>query len=336
MTFKVEDIAKLVNGQIIGDKNKYVSDVCSIEKAQSHHLSFIYDEKYMTFLKTTQASIVLLSESLYKNQTTEATLILVPNARLAISELLNGVAQILNPRRQGIESPSFISENVTIPNSAYVGAFSYIGKNVQIGEKVQIYPQCYIGDNVKIGENTILYPGVKIYYNCIIGKDCIIHASSVIGSDGFGFEPDENRTPRKIPQIGNVIIEDDIEIGANSTIGRAMMGSTRIKSHSKISDNVLVAHSVQIGEGSILCGQTGIGGSSTIGDHCTLAGQVGVADHVSIPSDCIFGAQSGINTSIRKSGIYMGSPAINADIWRRSAVGFKQLPDIIKKINETL
>jgi UDP-3-O-[3-hydroxymyristoyl] glucosamine N-acyltransferase len=251
-----------------------------------------------------------------------------------MGQLLALVAKAMNPAKQGVEQPCFISEGVTIPEDAYIGAFVYIGKNVQLGKGVQIYPHAYIGDNVRVGDNTILYSGVKIYYNCVVGQDCILHAGVVVGSDGFGFEPDAKGVNQKLPQIGNVVIEDDVEIGANTTVDRAMMGSTIVRRNAKIDNLVQVAHNVEVGESTFLCSQVGIAGSTKIGGHCILAGQVGVAGHIEITDNCIFGAQTGIAGSVRKAGMYQGSPAIDAMNWRRSSVGFKQLPDIMKRLQE--
>ena len=241
-----------------------------------------------------------------------------------MGQLLQLVSKAMNPAKKGIEQPSFVSEGVTVPEDAYIGAFAYIGKNVRLGKGVQIYPNVYIGDNVTIGDHTILYAGVKVYAHCRIGADCILHAGVVVGSDGFGFEPDAQGINQKIPQIGNVIIEDDVEIGANTTIDRAMMGSTIIRRNAKIDNLVQIAHNVEIGESTFCCAQVGVAGSSKVGKHCVLAGQVGVAGHIEITDNCIFGAQTGVPNSIRKPGTYMGYPAIDASIWRRAVVRFKQ------------
>lgn len=331
MEFSAQQIALLLGGKLIGDPNSKVSDVAPIETANEGKLSFLTDEKYLPYLSTTKASVVLVTESLLsgeiKNQTSKienTTLIAVDNARGAMAQLLQMVAKAMNPPRQGIEQPSFISDGVTIPEDAYIGAFAYIGKNVHLGKGVQIYPHCYIGDNVRIGDNTILYSGVKVYYNCIVGNDCILHSGVVIGADGFGFEPDANGVNQKIPQIGNVIIEDDVEIGANTTVDRAMMGSTRVHKNAKIDNLVMIAHNVQVGESTFMCGQSGIAGSSSVGSHCILTGQVGVAGHISICDNVILGAQTGVTGSIKKPGTYMGSPAIDASVWRRASVRFKQ------------
>ena len=324
----------LLGGKITGDANRQVWDVGSIETAQEGQLTFLCDAKYLSHLPNTNASVVLMTESIAFDGETRATLIRVENARAAMGQLLALVAKAMNPAKQGIEQPSYISEGVAVPEDAYVGAFAYIGKNVQLGKGVQIYPHTYIGDNVKIGDHTILYSGVKIYYNCQVGNDCILHAGAVVGSDGFGFEPDAKGVNQKLPQIGNVIIEDDVEIGANTTIDRAMMGSTVVRRNAKIDNLVQIGHNVEVGASDFLCAQVGIAGSSKIGSHCILAGQVGVAGHLEIADNCVFGAQSGIPSSVRKPGMYQGSPIIDAMNWRRSVVGFKQLPELMKKIQE--
>ena len=324
----------LLGGKITGDANRQVWDVGSIETAQEGQLTFLCDAKYLSHLPNTNASVVLMTDSIAFDGETRATLIRVENARAAMGQLLALVAKAMNPAKQGIEQPSYISEGVAVPEDAYVGAFAYIGKNVQLGKGVQIYPHTYIGDNVKIGDHTILYSGVKIYYNCQVGNDCILHAGVVVGSDGFGFEPDAKGVNQKLPQIGNVIIEDDVEIGANTTIDRAMMGSTVVRRNAKIDNLVQIGHNVEVGASDFLCAQVGIAGSSKIGSHCILAGQVGVAGHLEIADNCVFGAQSGIPSSVRKPGMYQGSPIIEAMNWRRSVIGFKQLPELMKKIQE--
>ena len=332
MEFSAQQIAALLGGKVTGDANRKVWDVGSIESAHEGQLSFLCDAKYLPHLSQTAASVVLMTDSIPFDGTTNATIIRVENARAAMGQLLALVAKALNPAKQGIEQPSFIAEGVIVPEDAYVGAFAYIGKNVQLGKGVQIYPHTYVGDNVKIGDNTILYSGVKVYYNCVVGKDCILHAGVVVGSDGFGFEPNAQGVNQKLPQIGNVIIEDDVEIGANTTVDRAMMGSTIIRRNAKIDNLVQVAHNVEVGESTFLCAQVGIAGSSKVGKHCILAGQVGVAGHLEIADNCVFGAQSGIPSSVRKPGMYQGSPVIDAMNWRRSVVGFKQLPEMMKRL----
>ncbi|MCQ2345459.1 MAG: UDP-3-O-(3-hydroxymyristoyl)glucosamine N-acyltransferase [Paludibacteraceae bacterium] len=324
MEFSAQQIAMLLGGKLTGDANKKVRNVAGLEKAQEGDLCFLCDDKYLNFLPTTKASVVLMTESIPFTGETNATIIRVNNARASMAQLLQLVAKTMNPVRKGIEQPVYISEGVDIPEDAYIGAFTYIGKNVKLGKGVQIYPQTYIGDNVIIGDNSILYPGVKVYYNCKVGKECILHSGVVIGADGFGFEPNEQGTYIKVPQIGNVVIEDDVEIGANTTVDRAMMGETRIRKNTKLDNLVQVAHNVEVGESTVLCAQVGIAGSSKVGSHCMLTGQVGVAGHIEVTDGCIIGAQSGVSGNLRKPGTYMGSPAIDANIWRRAAVKFKQ------------
>ena len=332
MQFSAQQISQLLGGRLYGNSGAQVSDVAPIESAQSHQLSFITDEKYLPLLPTTQAGVILISRSVVEGRVTfpkgegkaGGAVIIVENARGAMAQLLQIVAKTMNPARQGVEQPSFVSEGVKVPEDAYIGAFAYIGKNVRLGKGVQIYPQVYIGDNVTIGDNTILYAGVKVYYNCQIGADCILHAGVVIGADGFGFEPDGQGINHKIPQIGNVIVENDVEIGANTTIDRAMMGSTIVRRNAKLDNLVQIGHNVEVGASDFLCAQVGIAGSSKIGSHCVLAGQVGVAGHIEIADNCVFGAQSGIANSVRKPGTYMGYPAIDASLWRRAVVRFKQ------------
>jgi UDP-3-O-[3-hydroxymyristoyl] glucosamine N-acyltransferase len=342
MEFSAQQIAMVLGGKLHGNPNAKVSDVAPIESAQAQQLSFVTEAKYVPFIETSNAGVLLVSEcfaeeaqaAYAKGQKTDTAVIFVENARGAMAQLLQLVAKTMNPARQGVEQPSFVSEGVAIPEDAYIGAFAYIGKNVRLGKGVQIYPNVYIGDNVTIGDRTVLYAGVKVYYNCQVGADCILHAGVVIGSDGFGFEPDAKGVNQKIPQIGNVIIEDDVEIGANSTVDRAMMGSTIIRKNAKLDNLVQIGHNVEVGESSFLCAQVGIAGSSKVGSHCILAGQVGIAGHIEIADNCIFGAQTGVPNSVRKPGMYMGYPSIDAGTWRRSVVGFKQLPDVLKRINE--
>ena len=340
MEFSAQQIALLLGGKVYGNASTSVSDVAPIEQAQAHQLSFVTEEKYLPFIATSQAGVILVTQSLLNDsilaaaQNASSALIAVENARGAMAQLLQLVAKTINPTRQGIEQPSFISEGVSVPEDAYIGAFAYIGKNVRLGKGVQIYPQVYLGDNVVIGDNTILYAGSKVYYNCQVGANCIIHSGVVIGADGFGFEPDSKGLNQKIPQIGNVVIEDDVEIGANTTIDRAMMGTTIVRSNAKLDNLVQLGHNVEIGQSTFMCAQVGVAGSTKIGHHCILAGQVGVAGHIEIADQCVFGAQTGVAGSVKKPGIYQGSPAIDASVWRRAIVGFKQLPEMIKKLNE--
>lgn len=328
MTFTAQQIAAAVGGQIKGNPEAAASDVSAIEAAKPGTLCFVGDAKYLPYLESTEASIVLLSRDIPFDGTTPATLILVDNARGAMARLLQMVQEVICPKKKGIEQPCFIAEGVEIPEDAYVGAFAYIAKGAKIGRGAQIYPQTYLGENVRIGDDTIVYAGARIYYNCSVGKRCIIHSGAVIGADGFGFEPDAEGVLQKVPQIGNVRIGDDIEIGANTCIDRAMMGSTTVADGSKIDNLVQLGHNVQIGERTMLCAHVGIAGSTQVGNRCILAGQVGVAGHISIADNVIVGAQAGIAGSIRKEGMYQGSPAVDAMLFRRISSVWKNLPEM--------
>lgn len=334
MTFSAEQIAAVTNGEIRGNKEAQVRDVAKIETAEAGTLCFVNDEKYTPYLATTKASVVLMTKTIAYEGETAATLVLVDNARGAMAQLLQMVQDVLQPKHKGIEQPCFIAEGVEIPEDAYVGAFAYIAKGAKIGKGAKIFPQTYVGENVKIGDGTILYPGVKIYYNCVIGKGCILHSGVVIGADGFGFEPDAQGVLQKVPQIGNVVIEDDVEIGANTAIDRAMMGESRIGKNSKIDNLVQVGHNVVCGESTIMCAQVGIAGSTNIGNHCMFTGQVGVAGHLNITDNCIFGAQSGIANDVKQPGVYMGSPIMDAATCRRAYVGFRKLPEMLRIVNK--
>ena len=323
MNFTAQQIAAFVSGEIIGNAQVEVHDVSPIEDGRPGTLSYVTDAKYLPALAGTAASVVLLTRSLYDASLSyPPTLILVDNARQAIGTLLQGVSEFLRPRKHGVEQPAFVAEGTTLPD------------DVKLGKGVQIYPQAYIGDYTTIGDNTVIYSGVKIYDHCTIGRDCIIHSGCVIGADGFGFEPDAQGVNRKIPQIGTVVIEDDVEIGANTTIDRAMMGETRVKKNVKIDNLVQVAHNVQVGESTFLCAQVGIAGSTSLGHHCIMAGQVGVAGHISVADQVICGAQTGVAGSIRQAGQYQGSPAIDAMNWRRSSVVFKHLPELQRELQQ--
>lgn len=334
LTFTAEQIASILGGEIKGDKQAAVSDVSGIEEAREGTLCFLSDEKYVHHLASTKASIVLMSKTIAYEGETNATVILVDNARAAVAQLLGMVSEVLHPKKKGIEQPCFIAEGVEIPEDAYVGAFAYIGEGAKIGAGAQIYPQTYVGENVKIGANSILYAGVRVYYNCVIGKDCILHSGVVIGADGFGFEPDAQGVNQKVPQIGNVVIEDDVEIGANTTVDRAMMGTTRVGKNTKIDNLVQIGHNCELGESNFLCALVGLAGSTKIGSHCILAGQVGVAGHLSIPDNTIIGAQAGVTNTIKQPGMYQGSPAIDALQWRKASVVFKNLPELQRTVNK--
>lgn len=333
MEFTAQQIASFLQGEVIGDPNAKVSDLAKIEEGHEGALSFLANPKYTEFLYTTQSSIVLIDRSIEVEGEVKATMVKVADARAAMGMLLNMVQAALNPKKSGIEQPSFVAEGVVIPQDAYVGAFAYIAKGSVIGEGSQIYPQVYLGENVKIGKNCIIYAGVKIYHDCVIGDNCILHSGCVIGADGFGFAP-VNGEYQKISQIGNVIIENDVEVGANTTIDRATMGHTVIGKGTKLDNLVQIGHNVVTSENNIFCAQVGVAGTTKIGSWNTFAGQVGVAGQCTIGNQNTFGAQSGIPGNISDGNTLMGYPAIPARDWARQAVYLKRLPDAFNDIKE--
>lgn len=333
MEFTAQQIASFLQGEVIGDANAKVSDLAKIEEGHAGALSFLANPKYTDFLYTTQSSIVLIDKSIEVAGEVKTTLVKVADARAAMGMLLNMVQAALNPKKQGIEQPSFVAEGVDIPQDAYVGAFAYIAKGAKIGEGAQIYPQVYLGENVKVGKNCIIYAGVKIYHDCEIGDNCILHSGCVIGADGFGFAP-VNGEYQKISQIGNVIIENDVEVGANTTIDRATMGHTVIGKGTKLDNLVQIGHNVVTSESNIFCAQVGVAGTTKIGSWNTFAGQVGVAGQCTIGDKNVFGAQSGIPGNIGDGNTLMGTPVIPAREWARQAVYLKRLPDMQNDIKE--
>ncbi|MFK7908152.1 MAG: UDP-3-O-(3-hydroxymyristoyl)glucosamine N-acyltransferase [Chitinophagales bacterium] len=334
MQFTAQQISALLNGKIVGDPNTMIHDVAKIEEAKEGQLSFIANPKYTSYLHTTEASILIVNNDLVFEGTITPTLIVVPNAYIAFTTLLEKYQSTMQ-RKVGIEAPSYVDATAQIGQNPYIGIFAYIGKNVTIGDNVQLYPHTYIGDNVTIGDNSILYPGVKVYYDSEIGKDCILHANVVIGADGFGFAPQEDGSYRKIPQLGKVIIKDKVEIGANTSVDRATMGITLIEEGVKLDNLVQIAHNVTIGAHTIIASQSGVSGSTKIGKHCVLAGQVGVVGHLEIADHTIIGAQSGVSRSVKESNTtVLGSPIMDHKHARRVYVAYRNLPTYIKKISE--
>lgn len=329
MEFTPQLIAELINGKVEGDRNIKLTGFAKIEEAESGSLCFIANPKYANHIYDTKASAVLVSEDFNLERPVNPTLIRVRDPYVALATLM-GYVEKSKPRPQGIENPSYISEGVSIPDNAYIGAFAYIGKNCKIGNNVLIYPQTYVGDNVTIGDNTILYAGVKIYKECEIGKNCIIHSGAVIGADGFGFAPKEDGTYEKIPQIGNVIIEDDVEIGANTTIDRATFGNTRIKCGTKLDNLIQIAHNVEIGKGNVFAAQVGVAGSTKIGDFNQVGGQVGFAGHIKVGNYNQIGAQSGIPSRVGDKKRIIGSPAIDFSSYAKLQVYKKRLGELFK------
>ena len=334
MNFKASQIAEFLKGKVEGDPDAVVNDVSKIEEGKENTLTFLANPKYTKYIYDTKASVVIVNNDFTAEKKLDATLIRVPDAYRALATLLELYEKSI-PQKTGIEQPSFIDESAELGEEVYVGAFAYVGQNVKLGKNVKIYPQSYIGDNVEIKDNTIIYAGVKIYRDCKIGNDCIIHSGAVIGSDGFGFAPDENGEYKKISQIGNVILEDFVEIGSNSTIDRATMGSTVIHTGAKLDNLIQIGHNVVVGSRTVMAAQTGVAGSTKIGEECMLGGQVGVAGHLNVPDKVKLGAQSGVPNSIKKEGeTLLGSPAINVTDFAKSFIIFKRLPELYKKVSE--
>lgn len=333
MEFKAQSIADFLGGTVEGDANATVTDVAKIEEGKPGTLAFLSNPKYFKYLYETNASIVIVNQDMELEGQVKATLIRVPDAYKAFASLLE-LYQQAKGSKTGIENPSFIDPTAQVGNDVYVGAFAYLGKNVRIGNHVKIYPQVYIGDNTTIADDTVLFPGVKIYENTKIGQACIIHAGAVIGADGFGFAPTEDGTYKKIPQVGNVILEDWVEIGANTTIDCATMGSTIVRKGTKIDNLVQIAHNVEIGENTVMASQTGIAGSTKVGSNCMFGGQVGVAGHITIGDHVNLGAMSGVSNSIKSNKTVLGAPAM--DIARAAKVFavYRNLPQLREQVIE--
>lgn len=332
MEFSANQIASLVNGIVEGDGDIKVNTFAKIEEGHNGAISFLANPKYTQYIYTTESSIVLVSKEFIPEQPIKATLIRVEDPYSTVAMLLDLVSKMTAPQLVGVEQPSYIDGSVNVPEDAYVGAFAYIGKGVILGKGVKIYPQSYIGQNVTIGENTIIYPGVKIYHNCKIGKNCILHSGVVVGADGFGFAP-VNGQYNKIPQIGNVEIADDVELGANTTIDRATMGSTRINQGVKLDNLIQIAHNVEVGENTVMAAQVGVAGSTKIGRNCMIGGQVGFAGHISVGDNVIIGAQSGIPSGVKSDSRLMGYPATDAKDFARQSVYIKNLGKLNERVN---
>ena len=333
MEFTAQMIADFLKGTVEGDPKEKVTNISRIEEGKKGTLAFLANPKYSKYLYTTEASIVLINRDFKLEADVKSTLIRVDDAYQAFAALLNLYTSSL-PQKKGIDSQSYIHETASIGDDCYIGAFAFIGENVRIGSKVKIYPQVYIGDKATIGDNTILYPGVKIYNDCHVGKNCNIHASTVVGSDGFGFAPGTG-TYQKIPQLGNVIIEDDVEIGSNVSIDRSTMGSTIIHRGTKLDNLIQIAHNVEVGENTVICGQSGIAGSAKIGNNVMIGAQAGIVGHITIANNVKIGAQSGVPHDITTEGeILLGSPAYNIRETKKSMILIKKLPEFYTRLNE--
>ncbi|TMM31298.1 UDP-3-O-(3-hydroxymyristoyl)glucosamine N-acyltransferase [Polaribacter aestuariivivens] len=332
MKFTAQQIADILEGDILGNPNEEVSTLSKIEEGKKGSLTFLSNPKYNSYLYTTNASVAIVNKSFIPEKEISTTLIKVENAYKSFSKLLEFYNEVKN-NKQGREQPHFISETAKIGKNEYVGAFAYIGENVKIGDHVKIYPNSYIGDNVTIGDNTTIFAGVKIYSETVIGTNCKIHSGCVIGADGFGFAPNEKGEYKAIPQIGNVIIEDNVDIGSASTIDRATLGSTIIRKGVKLDNQIQIAHNVEVGKNTVIASQTGIAGSTKIGENCMFGGQVGIAGHLKIGNNVKILAQAGISKNIKDDEILNGSPAFKALDYNKSSVYFKKLPSIVTKLN---
>ncbi|WP_179345050.1 UDP-3-O-(3-hydroxymyristoyl)glucosamine N-acyltransferase [Winogradskyella ursingii] len=333
MKFTAEQIAGILEGTVVGDPNVEVSKLAKIEEGIPGSLTFLANPKYKSYIYSTKASITIVNSDFTAEEDLETTLIKVDDAYGAFTKLLEYYNQIkLN--KSGIEQPSFISDTAEIGDNIYIGAFTYVGDSVKLGENVKIFPNSYIGDNVTIGDNTIVFSGAKIYSDCVIGKNCVINSGAIIGADGFGFMPNEKGEYNKVPQIGNVILEDFVDIGAGTTIDRATLGSTVIKSGVKLDNQIQIAHNVEIGKNTVIAAQTGVAGSTKIGENCQIGGQVGIAGHLTIGSNVKVQAQSGIGRNVKDNEVLQGSPSFGYTDWNKSYVYFKNLPKLVKTIND--
>ncbi len=335
MEFSAEQIAGILGGIVEGNPQATVNGLAKIEEGQPGALSFLSNPKYEEYIYVTLSSICIVNKTFTPTKEIPATLTLVKvdDAYACFAKLLEVYSQ-MSKKSPKIENPSFIADTASIGEGLYLGAFAYIGENAKIGNNVSIYPNAYIGDNVEIGEGSIIHPGASIYTDCKIGKNCIIHAGVIIGADGFGFVPDANGEYQKVPQIGNVILEDNVEVGSNSTIDRATMGSTIIRKGVKIDNLCQIAHNVEIGKNTAMAAQVGIAGSAKIGENVMIGGQAGISGHLFIADGAKIVAQSGIPSSVKKADTLMGSPGIPLEDFKKSYYGFRKLPFILNKINE--
>ena len=334
MKFTANQIAKMLNGVVEGDPTITLNQLTKIEEGCTHSLSFLSNPKYNEYLYETKSSAVIVNNSFVPEKKVDATLIKVEDAYASFAQLLR-IIEDLQKKKSGIEKLSFIHETAEVGEGAYIGAFAYIGENVKIGRNVKVYPHCYIGDNVRIDDNCSLFSGVKIYHNCEVEQNTSIHAGAVIGGDGFGFAPNTGNTYDKIPQIGNVIIKEGVEIGANTCIDRATMGSTIIHKGVKLDNMIQVAHNVEIGEHTVIASHTAIAGSSKVGENCMIGGQVAIAGHLTVANNVKVAGKTGIAKDIKEDGkVLQGPLAFDLKDFQRSYIYFRQLPQWAKRIDE--
>ena len=333
MKFTASQIAGILEGDIVGNPEIEVSKLSKIEEGTEGSLTFLANPKYKSYIYTTKASITIVNRTFEAENPISTTLIKVDDAYKSFSKLLE-YYNMVKLNKNGIEQPCFIATSSSYGKDIYIGAFSYIGENVRLGNNVKIFPNSYIGDNVTIGDNTVLFAGAKVYSDCIIGNHCVINSGAIIGADGFGFAPNENGEFTKVPQTGNVIIEDYVDIGAATTIDRATLGSTIIRKGVKLDNQIQIAHNVEIGKNTVIAAQTGIAGSTKIGENCMIGGQVGIVGHITIGNNVKIQAQSGIGRNIKDNEVLQGSPAFSYGDFNKSYVYFKNLPKIVKEITD--
>lgn len=332
MVFTAGQIAGILEGEVHGNPEIAVHKLAKIEEGEKGSLTFLANPKYTSHIYRTKASITIVNRDFVPEQDLETTLIKVEDAYKSFSKLLEYYNQVKN-NKTGVEEPVFKSESATFGDDLYLGAFSYVGSDVVIGNNVKIYPNVYIGDNVKIGDNVVVFAGAKIYSESIIGNNCVVHSGVIIGADGFGFTPNSEGEFSKVPQIGNVILEDNVDVGAGTTIDRATLGSTILRKGVKLDNQIQIAHNVEIGEHTVIAAQTGIAGSTKIGKHCMIGGQVGIVGHIVIGNHVRIQAQSGIGRNVKDNEVLQGSPALNYGDFNKSYVHFKNLPKIINRID---
>lgn len=333
MKFKISQIAEILEGDIVGNPDVEVSSLSKIEEGDGSSLTFLSNLKYTQYLYTTKAAAVIVNKSFEPTQEVIATLIKVDDAYVAFTKLLEFYNEYKN-HKEGIEENVYIAKSAVIGEGVYIGAFAYIGENVKIGNHVKIYPQTYIGDGVTIKDQTTIFSGVKIYADCEIGQSCKIHSGAVIGADGFGFAPTADGSYKAIPQIGNVIIKDNVDIGANTTIDRATMGSTVIEKGVKLDNQIQIAHNVVIGENTVIAAQTAVAGSTKVGKSCMIGGQVAIAGHLTIADDVKISGKTGVASNVKAKAVLRGIPAMDYRDFNRSYVLFKKLPSILKDLKK--
>lgn len=333
MKFTAQQIAGILEGDVVGNPDVEVSKLSKIEEGLEGSLTFLANPKYTHYIYTTKASITIVNKSFTPEEDLSTTLIKVEDSYESFSKLLEYYNQVKN-NKQGIEQPVYIAESASYDESIYLGAFSYLGENVKIGKNVKIFPGAYIGDNVVIGDDTVVFSGAKVYSESVIGNNCVINSGAIIGADGFGFAPNESGEYSKVPQIGNVVLEDFVDIGAATTIDRATLGSTIIRRGVKLDNQIQIAHNVEIGRNTVIAAQTGIAGSTKIGENCQIGGQVGIVGHITIGDNVKIQAQSGIGRHVKDNEVLQGSPALPYGDYNKAYVHFKNLPSIVKNIND--